>query len=353
MINGDAKHRLALRNGQSAPTRSRGCSVSEAGPARCWVVSDGAAGNLRQALALARAMGVADEPRSIALRQPWDWLAPRLLAGAGTAIRFGDGGRPTPPWPALAIGCGRRAALLTRLLKARSAGRCFTVQILDPRIRTDAFDLVVAPRHDAVAGTNLITTTGSLNPVDAAWLHEARLRFAGLAELPRPRTAVLVGASNAAQRLDEAYFAALLQRLGAQQAAAGGSFLVTLSRRTPVSLQPSLRRAFAAFPGLFWAGPDDGDNPYAGLLAWADRIVVTPDSVNMLSEAAATGVPVATFAPVPIGGKFARFHEVLRAEGRLQALDEPPRPPASALAETAEVAREVTRRWQAAVPPAG
>lgn len=322
--------------------------MSASGSARCWVVSDGIAGNRRQAAALAQAMGLDAIVVTIGLRAPWDWFAPRLTAGAGLALRRFDGAAFAPPWPDIAIGCGRRAAWLLRVLKARSGGRCYTVQILDPRIDAGHFDVVVAPRHDGLAGPRVIGTIGSIHPVAPAWLAEAHARFAALAQWPQPRVAVLIGAGNGAQRLDEAYFRRFIDALAAAHAAAGGSFLVTLSRRTPTAQRPWLRRAFAAFPGLFWDSEADGENPYAGLLAWADRIVVTPDSVNMLSEAAATGRPVATFAPEPIGGKFARFHEALRRGGWLQSLDEAPRVPARPLAETAEVAAEVLRRWREA-----
>ena len=30
-------------------------------------------------------------------------------------------------------------------------------------------------------------------------------------------------------------------------------------------------KEFSAVPGVQWHGPDDGPNPYPGLLAWADR----------------------------------------------------------------------------------
>ncbi len=322
--------------------------MSAVGSARVCVVSDGIAGNRRQAAALAQTMGLDAEVVTIGLRAPWDWFAPRLTAGAGLAVHRLDGAALAPPWPDLAIGCGRRAAWLLRLLKARSGGRCYTVQILDPRIDAGHFDVVVAPRHDGLSGPRVLETIGSLNPVGPTWLAEARARFAALAQWPQPRVAVLIGAGNGAQRIDAAYFRQFIDALAARHAADGGSFLVTLSRRTPAALRPWLRQAFAAFPGLFWDGEADGENPYAGLLAFADRIVVTPDSVNMLSEAAATGRPVATFAPDPIGGKFARFHASLRDGGWLQSLEEPARVPARPLAETAEVAAEVLRRWRAA-----
>ena len=40
---------------------------------------------------------------------------------------------------------------------------------------------------------------------------------------------------------------------------------------------------------------DDADNPYLGYLAMADEIIVTADSISMLSEAYATGKPVHMF----------------------------------------------------------
>jgi mitochondrial fission protein ELM1 len=313
-----------------------------------WAISDGAAGNERQASALAHALGMRACILRVRLREPWNTLAPRLAFGAQWAIRDEGGAALRPPWPDLAIGCGRRAALVTRGLRQWSAGRTFTVQILDPRIDSTHFDRVIAPRHDGIAGANVIQSIGALNPVDPAWLATGHARFAALAALPVPRTAVLIGGSNRAQRLDDAYFDALLERLAARHADAGGSFLVSVSRRTPPATVLRLRAAFAAFAGNFWSGAGDGENPYAGFLVWADRIVVTPDSVNMLSEACATGKPVYTFAPRPIGGKLGAFHAELIAGGYLRELDDHiARPACAPLTETAAIAEIVRAAWHA------
>jgi uncharacterized protein len=322
--------------------------MSESAAPLCWAISDGTAGNERQALALAGALDLAPRVLRVRVRQPWDALAPHLVAGAHGAIRDEDGHALSPPWPDIAIGCGRRAALVTRALRRWSGGKTFTVQLLDPRVDPAEFDLVVAPQHDEVGGANVIRSIGALNPVDARWLAAARAKFARLGDLQAPRTAVLIGATNQAQRLDGAYFDAFVKRLAAWHELDGGSFLVTISRRTPPDTTAALRRAFASLPGIFWSGPADGDNPYAGFLAWADRIVVTPDSVNMISEACATGKPVYTFASRPIAGKLAAFHRELRGSGHLRALDDDVgRPQAPLLEETRAMADLVRRRWHA------
>ena len=95
-----------------------------------------------------------------------------------------------------------------------------------------------------------------------------------------------------------------------------------------------------------WRGDQDGRNPYAGLLGHADRIVCTPDSVNMLSEAAATLVPVFAWAPHSLQGRPRGFLDALLARGRIQALDQACSMSAfdhEPLRETARVAAAIRR----------
>jgi len=316
----------------------------------CWAIGDGAAGNHRQVLALADALQLVPRVIDLRLRQPWDALAPHLQLAARSGMQDRSGQPIAPPWPDIAIGCGRRAALLTRCLRGWSAGRCFSVQILDPRIAPRHFDVVVAPSHDRLVGGNVIETLGALNPIDDDWLERGRQHFPALSVLPAPRTAILIGASNASVTLDEAWFDALFERLGCQHAQTGGSYLVSTSRRTPAARRAQLRQQFTRWPGMFWAGPDDGENPYAGILGWADRIIVSPDSVNMVSEACATGKPVHAFTVAALRGKLAAFHEALCAAGHLL----PPHADTAAthapLRELPDVAARIRAIWNAKDP---
>ena len=84
------------------------------------------------------------------------------------------------------------------------------------------------------------------------------------------------------------------QALRSRQSASGGSIMITTSART----HPDAVRALTAALPEAWLHcwrPDDATNPYFGLLAWADDILVTSDSIAMISEALAVGVPVALF----------------------------------------------------------
>ncbi|HEY2345139.1 MAG TPA: mitochondrial fission ELM1 family protein [Xanthomonadaceae bacterium] len=290
-----------------------------------WVVTDGRAGNERQALALARALAKSDpakfdgEPRIWRLQAltPWKQAAPRRLPGSERA--FGEAFQQAlrDP-PDLAIGCGRQAALATRLLRAAGAR---VVQILDPRIDPRHWDAVVVPEHDRLRGPNVIAMLGSLHEVDADWLAQARARHPQFECLPAPRSLLLLGGPIRNVALDETWWRRTIETLRAIRHRDGGSLSVCASRRTPGWMVDAARRDLPGLHGAHWLASDDGPNPYPGLLAWADRIVVSPDSVNMISEAVATNAVVSIADPGLARGRHASFLDSLLRSARVQALD--------------------------------
>ena len=316
----------------------------------CWVITDRAAGNQRQALALAERLGLPVRQLVLEARRPWAWLAPRLALGGRLALPAAQRTHFAPPWPRVAVGCGRSAALFTRLLRPLSHGRCHSVQILDPRIDPAHWDTVIAPRHDGLAGPNVLTPLGSLNPIDDDWLTDAREAWENLAALPGPRVGVLLGGPRRGIALDGSWTQAFVDGLRLRHQRDGGSLLVLASRRTPAALAATLRECLHDIPGLRWSSVADGPNPYPGVLAWADRLVVTPDSVNMLSEACAVGCPVHTFAPAPLPEKLDRFHHSLREAALLHdlAADTSARQPP--LRETERIAAVVRQRIRQHAP---
>lgn len=315
--------------------------------APAYLLSNGAAGNLQQARALADALRV--DAREFRIDLPWPsrWLAPHLVPGdwrrLPAALR--DAVAATPP--ALAIGCGRAGAWATRLLRAETGARA--VQILDPRIELTHWDVVIAPSHDELAGDNLVETIGALNAITPARLAAAALSTPALHALPHPRTVVLVGGDAHRVRIDHAFIARLLAALDALQPADQGSVLISTSRRSGPEVVAQLDAFVRSRRGeLFVAGASAGSaNPYLAFLAHADRLVVTPESVNMLSEAAATGKPTYTLR-TPLDRKLLAFHRSLLEGNHLRYFDDAdadwvPTP----LRETEAVAELVARRLRA------
>jgi mitochondrial fission protein ELM1 len=105
-----------------------------------------------------------------------------------------------------------------------------------------------------------------------------------------------LGGSNGRYRLDRNAGARLAADLAAMIRRDKVSVVVTPSRRTDPAVTELIRAAITPTGGWVWDLV--GANPYFGMLALADLIIVTQDSVSMISEAAATTAPV-MFAALP------------------------------------------------------
>lgn len=312
----------------------------------CWVVTDGKAGVEGQCVGLAEALGYAPEVKRIQMRRPWRWMPP-LAIHRPLARLCPAGARLAAPWPDVLIASGRRTVALSIAVRRASGGRVFTVQIQKPGVDPARFDAVVTPRHDRLRGANVIETVGSLNRVTPARLAAAARRFGpALTDLPRPLVAVMLGGNSKAYRMSAARMTRLGARLAELARRDGAGLLVTPSRRTPPRTVEIVRRALHGLPARTWDG--QGENPYLAYLALADALVVTADSVNMVSEAATTGKPVFVVDLDGGSAKFARFHRALAEAGitrpfagRLETWTYPP------LNDTERAAAAIRRRLAA------
>jgi mitochondrial fission protein ELM1 len=282
----------------------------------CWVVTDGKAGMENQCLGLAEALNLNPVIKRIKLRSPWRELSPFLRLGLPYAFS-GDGDPVALPFPDLLIATGRHsipASLYARRETLAARTRTLTVQLQNPVIDPSRFDLVVVPRHDGLTGPNVMTTRGALHRVTPEMLkREAEKFLPTVAHLPSPRIAVLIGGSNAVYHLTPREIVPLTQQLASLVKEKGGSLMITPSRRTGAENLSILQSGLKDSPAYIWDG--QGDNPYYGMLGLADIILVTCDSVNMVSEACTTGKPVYVIDLAGGSDKFRRFHQSMRDDG--------------------------------------
>jgi uncharacterized protein len=316
---------------------------------RCWVLTDGKIGDETQCLGIAEALGVAPERRRVAPRLPFAWVMPYGPIDPREAP--GQEGSPLkPPFPDLAIAAGRRAVAYLRALKRLSKGATFTVFVKDPYWGRRAMNLIVVPDHDRLKGPNIFATATPANRLHPWRLAAARaMPDPRLAHLPRPRVALILGGTSQHHRFLTKDIEALAAiALGLVQS--GRGLMVTPSRRTPAALIEALAAALARLPGevkrniFFWTG--EGANPYVAILAHADAIIVTSDSVNMVGEAVATGAPVHVYEPSGGHKKISTYLSKLEALGairRWRGKLEDWRP--ASINATPEIAKEIARRY--------
>lgn len=290
-------------------------------PLIIWAISDGRAGIEAQAVGLAEA--VAREARVQGIeatieikrvgwtgrvgRLPWwlNWFPRRWLTPESDI---------NGPWPDLWIAAGRATLPLSIRAKRWSGGKTYVVQIQDPRVPPQMFDLVIPPKHDRLSGDNILSITGSPHRVTVARLASEYEAFRDqLDDLPRPRVAVLLGGKSKAFDLPVERAAQMAHQIQIPLEQDGGSLLMTFSRRTPEPARALLTARLRHLPGMVWDG--EGPNPYFAFLAAADYILVTEDSTNMATEAASTGKPVFILKMEGSSLKFRLFHEELERQG--------------------------------------
>ena len=314
--------------------------------ARVLVLSSGKAGHEANSRGVADALGAPYLLRVVSPRPffarlaPYGPLDPKDRPGrAGSLL--------APPFPHVVIACGRVTVPYIRAIKQEAGRSAFTVFLQDPRASRASMDLIWAPDHDGLAGDNVISTLTSPHPFSAPRLAAARAEpDPRIAALPGPRAAIILGGPSGAY----AYTAADVARLAATAAAiagAGFSVMATPSRRTPPELVRAVRAGLGDAPAFAWDGT--GANPYAQMLAHAEAILVTGDSVNMVGEATATGAPVYVFEPSGgAGGKVARYIDALerlgavrRFAGRIERFSYQP------IDSSLTIGREIARRFAA------
>ena len=267
----------------------------------------------------------------------------------------------------IVIGCGARAQ--AALIRRRQNG-AFAVCIQRPRGGEKHFDAVVAPRHDYSASEiadiesgrrrGVFLTLGAVGEVTHSALSarrdSARRRFESFGnKFGNKFIGALIGGDNRAYRLSPSLLA---EQLRAAADESGAALLITPSARTDAAVRRTLRENFG---GRHYVWDGAGDNPYLDILAAADGLCATADSVNMISEACAAGKSVCLLPMLQKGGwraaraakKFTRFHSEIVGGGWAKFWPAPPfwrdnesNPPAP-LSETARAARQLWDAFQA------
>lgn len=314
---------------------------------RVLVLSDGKLGHVKQSLAVARALQ-AEQPavqhevveiryrhrlaRTLALlwSAAWPGLWPTAIlrwtlqpqSAAALLSRYAD----------LIISCGA-ATLPANVLWAR-ANQAKSVTLMKPGpLPLRRFDLVIAPRHDALPPrANVLQVMGAIAPVmTGTAAQQARQR---LMQHPRhqPSSAqtsisVLLGGETPEYACPLTFVQQLVGGVLQAAEATQSDVRITTSRRTPATVEAWLREAVETAPRcrlLLLASRDELQGTMEGLIAAAQVVVVTGESVSMVSEACAGTSRVVVVEPPrhPHNGrartKHRRFLEALAVEGHVR-----------------------------------
>lgn len=265
---------------------------------RIWVLISERTGDNGQVLALAEEVGLPFETRTVHFNL-LRGLSGRFLKSSLISLCRSARRHLQPPWPDLVIAVGRRAVPVARYIKRRNGENTRLVLVGNPRIEPTLFDLVITTRQYPVPRMgNVVELPVAMSRFSAPLaIQDDEAEWLG--DLPRPHLLLALGGATKYWRFTAADAGLAAMRLAQRAERRGGSLIVIGSRRTPPNV---LRAASAAIE----AGRHrlvTGQRPRFGvLLADADEIFVTADSVSMLSEAILFGKPVG-IVPIELDAK--------------------------------------------------
>jgi mitochondrial fission protein ELM1 len=303
-------------------------------PPRTWLMLGQKAGDNSQILALAEALGWPFEARHLVYRRTE--LATNLFAGPTLMGLVKEKSSPLePPWPELVISAGRRNEPLVRWIQQQAGGKgkVRLVHVGRPWAAHECFDLIVTtPQYRLPQKPNILQNSTPLHRVTPGRLAEAAALWGPrLAHLPRPLIAVILGGNAGPYNFDRENGALLGWHANRLAAALGGSLLVTTSARTPLKAIDALEARIEVPAHVYRWTKDATENPYFAYLALAEQLIVTGDSMSMLTEACVTRKPVHIFdlargpgshrPPLPADGSIAPVHGLERLQDfRLQPI---------------------------------
>ncbi len=214
------------------------------------------------------------------------------------------------------ISCGN--SLLGVHLFASSENQAKSIVVMKPSIFSDRFDAVIVPRHDKPrAGQNIFVVDGALSAItpDDRLKRAEELKREFLMNGVEKKIGLLLGGDASGLKFSEKLLTPFLENIGRYCRDKNTYLLAATSRRTPPWADSLLKSLFGSrrhCPILVNANEANREGIVSGILGASDLLLVSAESVSMISEAVMTGKPVIVFAPAPADKMKRKHKEFLR-----------------------------------------
>jgi mitochondrial fission protein ELM1 len=217
------------------------------------------------------------------------------------------------------VSCGSSVAPLNRLLAWENRSK--SVVVMDPVLPpARAFDLAIVPRHDRPQGRNVFVTEGALHRIDPEVLEQAGRRLRErIGSSSKHKLGLLIGGDTDGYTLTPSLMKEVVEQMNRAAAFLGAELLVTTSRRTPAAVEKLLQETWEKDPRcrlLVIANQSNPEGTVQGILGLSSCVVVTGESISMVSEAASSGRYVFVFFPDRQGKRSTKIERTVQSLAR-------------------------------------
>ena len=271
------------------------------------LLTEGMHGMISQVEGLAKALDIDFTHHKVELNHLWKLIPPNLSPVSQIVFKKIDHDDFD-----VIISCGRKSVIPSIHLKKTSNKKVFNIHIQDPKVDLTHFDFIVAPEHDAIEGSNVITTKGAIHYLTENEISENKDYLNSFIKKDERKiwTLIMGGPTkyyDYSTKNMKHIFTALYKLLKKHDF----QLVVIPSMRTPINTIHYAKEFFGENHTIVM---DVDKKAYLSALAISENIIVTCDSSSMISEAALTGKPIyiASILPKKNDKRFRRFRNLFR-----------------------------------------
>jgi len=292
------------------------------------IIDDGRTGHLRQSQSVSRHLrevlqkkGKFIEENTVGLKWRGPWAGPLFsfyvfLAQYSSILKREDCLKYFLTGPSFnevmkykadyVVSCGSQGAGVNFILSQNQLAK--SISILTPGlISKKRFHVVVLPQHDKpknIRRARLITPKVSPNLINTAYLKEQSeclmRHYSHLKGNVRTKFGLLIGGNTQGVKFDELQIRELIGQIKEAALHYKADILLTTSRRTPLNIEQIIAKELKGFDRCslcIIANQQNIPEAVGGILALSDLLIVSGESISMVSEAVSSGKGTIVFFP--------------------------------------------------------
>ena len=216
--------------------------------------------------------------------------------------------------PDIVISCGSSVVPINFVISRENLAK--SIVIMRPSILSaNRFDLVIMPKHDnPVKRKNIVITEGALNTIAEQYLKnqsEKLMQGQGLrSKVQGFYIGVLIGGDTKNFVLSTNTILEVTRQIKSVSEKLDADILVTTSRRTSIAIERLVKEEFKGYSRcklLIIANEKNIPEAVGGILGLSRIIVTSPESITMISEAVSSKKYVLVFKSAGLSKKHQRF----------------------------------------------
>ena len=253
---------------------------------KALLLTEGAHGMVSQVEGLAKALKLDFNHCFVNLKRPWRYFPINLVPISKSVI---DGKIPEQIENQILISCGKNSIISSLFLK-RNNKNLFNIHIQNPKVNFSNFDLIVAPEHDKITGSNVLSTFGALHYITRQEVESSNNFFSkyNLSE-ENKIVSLILGGPNRYYDFNEIDLGNIFLSIKDIFLDKGFKLILIRSRRTPENIIDFAKKFFLNSAVIIDFVSKEF---YLSALKISKTIIVTCDSTSMISECAITQKPI-------------------------------------------------------------